>query len=189
MKKTLTVVKFGGSVLDNLTLVLQRIGEIKKTSQVGPVVVVSAPRTKCAQKRSLTDIAIELGESFAEHKPRESGILFQPYIDDASFFVKQPFKDPFNKELTYCQIKVNQALNQIHDNKRFVDVNRARLLAYSGEFLMAILMDYILRSSGFDSIHFDMKDWPIVTDENFENANFLISESAQRTPYLEDSLE
>lgn len=189
MKKVLIVTKFGGSVLDDIELVVNRISHIKKESQVGPIIVVSAPKIRGEKARSLTDIAIEVGESYAKRVPMSIDQLFQPYEGLASLYLKGVFKEAFNKELLYCKERVIQALNQSFENRMFVDVNRARVLAYSGEVLMAALMDYILKSRGFDSVHFSLQEWPIVTDENFESANFLRKESEKRAAYLESLLE
>ena len=63
-------------------------------------------------------------------------------------------------------------LNKLTENKRFVDVVRSRTLAYSGEIPMSYLMDYILKSKGFRSEHVSITQWPIITDDNFEGANF-----------------
>ena len=35
---------------------------------------------------------------------------------------------------------------------------------------MATLADYILKSNGVDSCAIHLEDWPIVTDDNFEDA-------------------
>jgi aspartate kinase len=50
-------------------------------------------------------------------------------------------------------------------------------------------MDYILRSHGINSDHVDIEKWPIITDDNFEAANFMIEESRRNDSHLLDLVE
>ena len=61
----LVIAKFGGSAIGvdgiSIPIILQRINELKKSSKV--IAIFSAPLTiHDGEKRSLTDIAIELGK-------------------------------------------------------------------------------------------------------------------------------
>jgi aspartokinase len=62
----------------------------------------------------------------------------------------------FQKEIAPCQEKVIQALTQTLGNRRFVDVNRARVLAYSGEVLMSALFACVLKDAGIDATHLNI---------------------------------
>ncbi|HEX5976399.1 MAG TPA: aspartate kinase, partial [Nitrososphaeraceae archaeon] len=81
------------------------------------------------------------------------------------------------------------SLKQAAENRRFVDVVRSRTLAYSGEITMSYLMDYVMRSYGIKSDHVDIERWPIITDDNFEAANFMAAESKQNSSHLIDLIE
>ena len=65
-------------------------------------------------------------------------------------------------------------------NKRFSGNIKARILTFGGEVAMACLMDYILRSNGLDSCEVSMEEWPIVTDDNFEDAVPHYAQSKKR---------
>ena len=55
-------------------------------------------------------------------------------------------------------------------NKRFGGNIKARTLTLAGELAMSTLTNYILKSNDLDSILLSLDDWPIVTDDNFEDA-------------------
>ena len=48
---------------------------------------------------------------------------------------------------------------------------------------MSMLADYILKSNGLDSCLSPLEDWPIVTDDNFEDAvpNYELSKKESAT--------
>lgn len=50
-------------------------------------------------------------------------------------------------------------------------------------------MDYIFRSNGLDSCHLTKEEWPIITDDNFENATPNYTLSKDRTKHLIEYLE
>jgi aspartate kinase len=78
------------------------------------------------------------------------------------------------------------SLKQAAENKRFVDVIRSRTLAYTGEVTMSYLMDYVMQNIGLKSSHVLIEKWPIITDDNFEAANFMIQESKHHADHLID---
>jgi aspartate kinase len=49
---------------------------------------------------------------------------------------------------------------------------------------MSYLMDYVMQSQGIKSSHVQIENWPIITDDNFEAANFLVHESKQNNQHL-----
>jgi aspartate kinase len=58
-----------------------------------------------------------------------------------------------------------------------------------GELAMSILMNYILKSQELDSCNLSMEDWPIVTDDNFEDALPNYELSKKRLHSLIEPLE
>ena len=68
-------------------------------------------------------------------------------------------------------------------NKRFSGNIKARILTLGGELAMSTLADYILKSNGLDSCRLSLEDWPIVTDDNFEDAipNYELSKKRIHT--------
>ncbi len=185
-KKRLTVAKFGGGVIgengENIPSVVKRIKTIRERSDVGPLVIVSA-------FQGLTNLAIKVGSDYASSGVGEVNLLNEPYIWIKDRYMVEPHKSTFLHELSDCFEKVERALDQVAENKEFINVNRARVLAYSGEVLMGVAMSYVLNSYGLEAKPISFKNWPIVTDKNFEDATFLEDESRLRTNHLTNSLE
>jgi aspartate kinase len=84
--------------------------------------------------------------------------------------------------------KSQKALDDAKQKREFAEEIRSRTLAYSGEILMSHVMNYILKSQGIKSEALEMETWPIITDNNIESTNFLVSESSQRVGELENLL-
>ena len=74
-------------------------------------------------------------------------------------------------------------------NKRFSGNIKARTLTLGGELVMSMLMDYIMKSNGLESCCLSMEDWPIVTDDNFEDALPNFESSKKRLHILIEPLE
>ena len=189
----ITVAKFGGSALgaDGVLIpkVIERIAEMKKESKI--VAVFSAPLTEYDGKVvSMTDVALKVGRSYASSVPLEIEPLREVYERIASKYLQgthlhKEFLDHLDK--FYRQVIIS--LKQAAENKRFVDVIRSRTLAYSGEVTMSYLMDYVMQSQGIKSSHVSIDSWPIITDDNFEAANFLFHESVQNSAGLVELVE
>src|ERR1044071_203876 len=185
--------KFGGSTLGEdgacIDKIIARINEkIKKQSKV--VAVFSAPLIKYRDKlSSMTDIAIHIGKSYAQSNPIEIDVLRDVYENIASSNLTEEYRKKFSDEISKFHKEVIVSLKQAAENRRFVDVTRARTLAYSGEIPMSYLMDYILKSKGLVSDHVKIENWPIITDDNFEAASFLPDESSKRSSYLKELIE
>jgi len=133
---------------------------------------------------SMTDVALRVGRSYASSNPVEVDVLRQVYEQIAIKYLCRRYRKQFLGDLDKFYRQVIISLKQAAENKRFVDVTRARTLAYSGEITMSYLMDYVMRSSGIKADHVDIERWPIITDDNFEAANFLIDESQQNNNHL-----
>jgi aspartate kinase len=190
--KRVTVMKFGGSALgidgSGVASVIERI--IQKMSEAKIVAVFSAPLTQYkGRTMSMTDVAIHVGRSYANSNPIEIDILRDVYENISSGQVSEALCELLLDDLDKFHKDVIVSLKQAAENRRFVDVTRARTLAYSGEIAMSYLMDYILRSKGLVSTHVRIENWPIITDDNFEAATFLFEESMKRTEYLIDLIE
>ncbi|HEY3095120.1 MAG TPA: aspartate kinase [Nitrososphaera sp.] len=188
---SITVAKFGGSALglegSMIPKIIDRIRQLQEESKV--VTVFSAPLIEYNGKvSSMTDVAIQVGRSYAASTPVEIEVLREVYERIAGKYVKesrQEFIDTLDK--FYRQVIIS--LKQAAENKRFVDVIRSRTLAYSGEVTMSYLMDYVMQSAGIKSSHVSIEKWPIITDDNFEAANFMVHESRQHSGHLVDLVE
>ncbi len=188
----LTIAKFGGSALgtngSGIPTIINRIKQMRIEGKV--LAVFSAPLVNYSDKtRSLTDIAIKIGRSHAENKPVDIEILREVYQDIASKYINENYRKEFLPTLDGLYRQVIISLKQVMEYKRFVDVTRARVLAYSGEIAISYAMDYVMKSNGTNSSHVDLNEWPIVTDDNFEAANFLLDESRSMDKPLMNLLE
>ena len=190
---SITVAKFGGSALGvegiMIPKIIDRIKQLQEESKV--VTVFSAPLIEYHGKvSSMTDVAINVGRSYAASTPIEIEVLREVYERIAGKYLtdshrRQEFLDSLDK--FYRQVIIS--LKQAAENKRFVDVIRSRTLAYSGEVAMSYLMDYLMLDAGINSSHVLIEKWPIITDDNFEAANFLVEESKKHAEHLIDLIE
>jgi aspartate kinase len=190
---SITIAKFGGSTLGTdgimIPLIIDRIKQLQQKSKV--VAVFSAPLIEYNGKiTSMTDVALKVGKSYASSSPIEIEILREVYERLATKYVTDSicYKEFLDHlDMFYRQVIIS--LKQAAENKRFVDVIRSRTLAYSGEVTMSYLMDYIMQCSGLKSSHVPIEKWPIITDDNFEAANFMVCESKQHSDYLVDLVD
>ncbi|HXG06401.1 MAG TPA: aspartate kinase [Nitrososphaera sp.] len=189
---SITVAKFGGSALgvdgNMIPKIIDRIKQLQQESRV--VTVFSAPLVEYNGKvSSMTDVAIQVGRSYASSTPVEIEVLREVYERIANKYVQESRRQEFLNVLDKFYRQVIISLKQAAENKRFVDVIRSRTLAYSGEVTMSYLMDYVMQSAGIKSSHVLIEKWPIITDDNFEAANFMINESKQNIDHLVDLVE
>lgn len=185
--------KFGGSTLGEdgacIDKIIERINE-KIQGQNKVVAVFSAPLIKYRDKlSSMTDVAIHIGKNYAQSNPIEIDVLREVYENIASNNLSQEYQKKFSDEINRFHKEVIISLKQTAENRRFVDVTRSRTLAYSGEVPMSYLMDYALRSNDVKSDHANIEQWPIITDDNFEAANFLIEESRKKARHFFELIE
>ena len=154
------------------------------------VAVFSAPLIEQDGKTvSMTDLALRIGRSYASSTPVEIEPLREVYERIASKYLKDSEQKSFLEYLDRFYRLVIISLKQAAENKRFVDIIRSRTLAYSGEVTMSYLMDYVLQSHGIKSSHVPIESWPIITDDNFEAANFLLDDSKQNSHRLVELVE
>ena len=176
--KTVSVAKFGGSLLDvegkGIPKIVKRIEEIKAKDGCGPIAVFSAPM-------GITDALIKIGESYAQACQQPLDPVFEVYDRLARLYVKGKWLKQAQEELTNYKALTQATLDAV--NKRFSGNIKARTLTLGGEFAMSMLIDYILKSNELDSCSLSMEDWPIVTDDNFEDAlpNYELSKKRLHT--------
>jgi aspartate kinase len=176
----LTIVKFGGSALGvdglKIPIIVNRIKELKKNSKI--VSVFSAPLTHYEGKKlSMTDVAIRISKNYASLNPVDIDILKNVYLKISDMYLHNEYKQKFEYDLERFNKIVIVSLKQVAENRRFVDVSRSRILAYSGEIVISCLMNYILKSNDVNSEYVSIDGWPIVTDDNFEAASFILEDS------------
>jgi aspartate kinase len=163
--KSLSVAKFGGSLLDvegkGIPKIIKRVRAIREKDRFGPIVVFSAPM-------GTTDALINIGESYAQSCALPVAPVFKVYRRLAKAHVSSELQKEAFEELANFEALTQATLDSV--NKRFSGNIKARILTLGGEVAMSTLMDYILRSNRLDSCHVSMEEWPIVTDDNFEDA-------------------
>ena len=176
--------KFGGSLLDvegkGIPKILKRIKELKKSDSLGPIAVFSAP-TGC------TDELLRIGESRAQSISASSESIFNIYEHIAQLYVKDEYLVQVKADLARCKKLTDETLDSV--NKRFSGHVKARVLGLGGEFATSILMDYVMRSHGLDACSVALLDWPVVTDDNFEDATPNYELSKKRLDKLVEPLE
>ena len=183
----LVVVKFGGSAIGpdglSIPIIIQRINEIKKNAKV--VVVFSAPLTiQDGKTRSLTDVVLELGRNAQNDQATSMDSVrctYEKILELVSSDYQEDCKNVINSYLE----KSSQALEEAKQKGEFADEIRSKALAFSGEILMSHVMNYIMNSQGIKSGAVDYENWPIITDNNIESTNFLVSESLEKIDHLE----
>jgi aspartate kinase len=173
VKNQLSIAKFGGSLLDpegkGIPKVLKSIRELKAADSTGPVAVFSAP-TGC------TDELIRIGETCAQQNKSSVNSIFQIYENLATRYVKDEYAERTRTELAYYKKHTEDALNRV--NRRFSGNVKAKVLTYGGELATAALMNNILQSNGIPSVNLSVHNFPIVTDDDFEDAtpNYELSQ-------------
>ena len=181
---TLLVIKFGGSLLSedgkNIPAILDHIKALKKSSDLGPIIIFSAPN-------GFTNKLIQLGESCTQSGPLPIIDIFNAYENLAQKYCKGQYLTEVVNELKNYKQQLDESLTLV--NKRFHGTNKAKVLTYGGELPTSVLMDYIMRSNNLESCHISKENWPIVTDDNFESAtpNFVLSKNQSK--FLIKSLE
>ena len=188
---SVVIAKFGGSVLGvdgvNIPEIIQRIKSLSKDAKV--IAVFSAPSTTVEGKnRSLTDVALELGSKAEEGNMSDLIILRKTY-EKILELVNSEFQDKCSAIIDDCLGKVKLELETVIKKKEFADEVRSKTLAFSGEILMSYVMEYVLLSHGVKSKAVGLENWPIITDNNIESTNFLVSESNKKVEHLERLLD
>ncbi len=182
--RKLSVAKFGGSLLvdegKKIPAILDCIRSLKDGDDLGPVVVFSAPN-------GFTDKLIRIGESYTHSSPLSIDAVFNTYERLAETYVKGEYLKRATYELRKYRQQMDEAVALI--SKRFHGTIKAKFLTNGGELPTSVLMEYILKSRGLDCTNVSREHWPIVTDDNFENATPNYELSKNKTNFLIEALE
>ena len=182
--KTLSVAKFGGSLLDvegrGIPKIIKRTKELRAKDGFGPIAVFSAPM-------GVTNALINIGESYAQACAQPLDSVFEVYDKLAKANVGGKWLAQARDELAKYRTLTQATLDSV--NKRFSGNIKARTLTLGGELAMAVLMEYVLKSHGLDCCSVSMEDWPVVTDDNFEDAAPNYHLSKKRLHKLIEPLE
>jgi aspartate kinase len=182
--KTVFVAKFGGSLLDvegkGIPKIVEQIRVIQDKERLGIVTVFSAPM-------GCTDALIRIGESYAQGCGMPLDAVFDVYSGLIRQYVKGEWTKRAQDDLANCRALTQTTLEAV--NKRFSGNIKARVLTLGGEITMAMVMDYILKSSGIDSYCLPIENWPVVTDDNFEDAQPNFEVSKKRLHSLTNPIE
>ena len=181
--KTLAVMKFGGSLIDfngtNIPLVIERIKDLKGTKDTGPMAVFSAPK-------GVTDRLQAIGEAKALNQDYDLDSIFASYSTLASHLLGKDRFSKFQETLEGYRTDVEESLSRI--DKRFTRLLRAKILTSGGELPTATLMSFVLEAAGLKSCFLEKVNWPIITDDNFENATANLELSSESLMPLIDLL-
>lgn len=182
--KKLTIVKFGGSLIDvedmDVNTIVKIIKGLKERDKLGPIAIFSAPR-------KYTDILINIGKSRAQFQEIDLDTIFNPYLNIVSKHIKSEYQNVVKKDLKAYREEVEVTLRRL--NKRFEGNNKARLLTFGGELPTSCIIDYIIRSNGINSCHIPKENWPIITNDDFENATPNYEKSKKKIDFLIKPLE
>ena len=182
--KKLSVAKFGGSLVDpegkGIPKILKCISELKAKDSLGPIAVFSAPL-------GCTDELIRIGEATAQSSPISTKQIFQMYVHIAKTHIKNGFLDQALADIEKYEEQTLNALRSV--NKRFEGNVKAKVLTLGGEQATAALMRSILNSHGLEASNVALQDWPIVTDDTFEEALPNLELSKKRLDSLVQPLE
>jgi len=187
----LTVAKFGGSAIGadglSIPIIIQRINSLKKDAKV--IAVFSAPLTiQNGMARSLTDIVLELGRNAEKGEVPKLDELKNAY-EKILELVSSNYQDECKNVIDSFLEKSRISLEAARLKGVFADEIRSSALANSGELLMSQVMNYIFKSQGISSEAVDFESWPIITDNNIESTNFLLSKSIEKLDSLEKLLK
>lgn len=160
--------------------ILQRLKELKEKDAVGPIAVFSAPM-------GCTDELIRIGESYTQSAPASVDSVFKIYTHIAKRYVKGEYLTQALATLASYKSKTITALSGV--NKRFSGNIKAKVLTHGGELPMAALVDFVMKSSGINSCCVALSEWPVVTDDNFEQAAPIYELSKKRLDALVNPLE
>jgi len=184
LKSQLSIAKFGGSLLDpegkGIPKILKSISDLKTSNSIGPIAIFSAPT-------GVTDELIRIGESCAQQKHSPISSIFQVYENLATRYVTGKYLEQLKIELVSYKKQTEDALHII--NRRFQGNLKAKVLSYGGELATAALMNSVLLSNGIESANISVSDWPIVTDDDFEDATPNYDLSKKRVRVFTELLE
>jgi aspartate kinase len=160
--------------------IVKRIKEIRKKDGFGPIAVFSAPMGS-------TNELLKIGGSYAQACSLSLNPVFEVYDRLAKAHAKGKWLKQALGEIANYKGLTQATLEAV--NKRFSGNVKARVATLGGELVMATLADYILKSNGLDSCCISTENWPVVTDDNFEDAAPNYELSKRRLHTLVEPLE
>ena len=190
--------------------IIERINELKAESTKviavfsAPLAKITDHNNNNTKICSLTDVMLEQGRN-AQDPNRASQVsldsirntysnIIQKYLSGSEQLEQQCYK-LVDDNLAQVQSALytiigshnnnnedDNANNSNSNNKdiKFTGEIRSKSLAFSGEILMSHIMKYILTHNGIKADSVKIEDWPIITDNNVESANFLLTESNRK---------
>ncbi len=170
MSKKIIVNKFGGGIL-KIGLIPHIEKRLKEEMRSGytPVCVVSA-------LPGITDHLLYM--SHGGNSAKEKKLLAARHRETINEIIKNPdTRDACWKEVTRLLAEVTNEIDKLA-GKNMSAKNEDKVVAY-GEKLSAILFTHYVRSIGYDASPILAEDIPIVTDDNFKNANIEYKTSAK----------
>ena len=176
--------KFGGSLIDpqgqGILKIINRICELRAKDGLGPLAIFSAPT-------GFTDKLIQIGESYAQDAPVSTSLIFDTYRKLAKDYTCGLFLDEALSTISDLEKRTQADLNTV--NKRFNGNIKARVITLAGELASSALMGCILNSRSIETTTIEADNWPIVTDDNFEDATPVDELSSEKIGYLVNSIE
>jgi len=171
----LTVAKFGNSVIgpdaSALREVAARIAGLARGSRV--VAVLSAPPTPAGGRtRSLTDVATSCGEAAAAGSGPDPSPVRRAWAA-AVGRLGPAARASCEGAVAAHMAEFDAALADAARAGAFADAVRARALAHSGELPMSAVAAAAVREEGLRAAAVGYGSWPIITDDNYESANFV----------------
>jgi aspartate kinase len=165
---------------NSIPKILKRLEELKEKDAVGPIAVFSAPA-------GVTDQLIRIGESYAQSAPVSLDSVFNIYRHIARCRVKDDYLTQAFGTVDKYKSETLAALSRV--NKRFSGNVKAKVLTHGGELVMSALMDFVIKSNGVNSCRVPLAEWPVVTDDTFEQATPIFELSKKRVSVLVDLLK
>ena len=131
---SVVIAKFGGSVIGidgaSIPLIIERIKSLTGKSKL--IAVFSAPLTTVdGNRRSLTDVALELGKIAEGGSVPDLTIVRKTY-EKISELVDSKFQNECKTMINDYLGKVDTELEKVVKNKEFADETRSKTLAFSG---------------------------------------------------------
>ncbi len=108
--------------------------------------------------------------------------IFEIYENLASFYVKDSCLEKTKAELAFFKTETEEALDRV--KRRFSGSVKAKVLTYGGELPTSALMHFIMQSNKIESTYVSPCNWPIITDDDFEDAEPNIEQSKKRINIL-----
>ncbi|ETB63775.1 TPA: aspartate kinase [Candidatus Nomurabacteria bacterium] len=167
MSKTIIVNKFGGGILkkDFIPLISKRLKEQLKNG-TRPIAVLSA-------MPGVTDELLAFVAIIRENNTKENVESHIENIKKKHFDIIESI-DIDKNQITYLKNDILNSLNKLKDdlnkNKKFDNKLEDKIVSY-GERLSTIIMSYYFKKTIPEVETLLAEDIPIITDDNFKNAN------------------